>query len=77
LNENIKEAVVETVKEDVETDEEHIERHAERQEFNHHIQTLIDERVNHKPIVKSKFKLVDCMYILRDGKFVVIKDERE
>jgi recombinational DNA repair protein RecT len=44
---------------------ERIERHAERQEFNDHINNLIDERVQYKPIVKSKYKLVNGVYVIR------------
>ena len=70
LPENIREDIVEKEpnKEVIaeETHVERIERHAERQRFTNHINNLIDERVQYKPIVKSKFKLVDGMYILRD-----------
>ena len=44
---------------------EQIERHAERQEFNDHINNLIDERVQYKPVVKSKYKLINEVYVLR------------
>ena len=68
INENISEEIVKTepnkdVKE--ESHIERIERHAERQQFNDHINKLIDERVKYKQIVKSKFMLVDGMYVLR------------
>ena len=66
--ENISEEIVKTepnkeVKE--ETHVERIERHAERQQFNDHINNLIDQRVQYKPIVKSKYKLVNEVYVLR------------
>jgi hypothetical protein len=44
---------------------ERIERHAERQEFTDHINNLIDQRVQHNPIVKYKYKLVNEVYVLR------------
>jgi len=72
LNENIKEDIAPpTVQEYVETYQERIEKQAETQQSDDHINNLIDERVNYKPIVKSKFKLVDGMYILRDEKHVM------
>jgi hypothetical protein len=42
-----------------------IERHASRQEYNDYINNLIDERVKYKPIIKSKFKMVDGVYVIR------------
>jgi len=42
-----------------------IERHASRQEYNNYINNLIDQRVQYKPIIKSKFKMVDGIYVIR------------
>jgi hypothetical protein len=63
--------IVEDVKKEAEpiaeeTYQERIERHAERQQFNDHINSIIDNRIQYKPIVKSKFKQVEGMYVIRD-----------
>jgi len=65
-NENIRDDVKkesETVAE--ESHKERIERHAERKQFTDHINSIIDERVRYKPIVKSKYKLVNAVYVIR------------
>jgi len=63
-NENdIIEKIPENVKETEPIKDVNQESAQEREDF---INNLIDERVQYKPIVKSKFKLVDGMYILRD-----------
>jgi hypothetical protein len=63
-NENIRDVKEkETVVEESYIDR--IERHAERKQFNDYITNLIDERVRYKPIVKSKYKLVDGSYVIR------------
>ena len=63
-NENIRDVKEsETVAEESHT--ERIERRAERQRFNDHINNLIDERVQYKPIVKGKFKMIDGVYVIR------------
>ena len=60
-NENIRDDVKkENEKQDVNQESQ------ERQEFNDHINNLIDTRIRYKPIVKSKFKQVDGLYILRE-----------
>jgi hypothetical protein len=69
LHEELPEDLNENIREDVAAEESHIERverHAERQQFNDHINNLIDERVKYKPIVKSKYKLINEVYVLRD-----------
>ena len=69
LPENIREDIVEKEpNKEVIAEESHIERierHAERQQFNDHINNLIDERVQYKPIVKSKYKMMDGSYVIR------------
>ena len=69
LHEELPDEIPENIREDVAAEESHIERverHAERQQFNDHINNLIDERVKYKPIVKSKYKLINEVYVLRD-----------
>ena len=68
LPENEKETIRDEKESEPVAEESHIERierHAERQEFNDHINNLIDERVQYKPIVKSKYKLVNGVYVIR------------
>jgi len=62
-NENIRDVKKEDAVE--ESHIERIERHASRQEYNDYINNLMDERVKYKPIVKSKFKMVDGVYVIR------------
>ena len=62
-NENIRDVKKEDAVEESPIDR--IERHASRQEYNNYINNLIDERVKYKPIVKSKFKMVDGVYVIR------------
>ena len=68
LPEDLNEHIREDVKTEVAAEESHtierIERHAERQQFNDHINNLIDERFKYKPIVKSKYKLVNEVYVV-------------
>jgi hypothetical protein len=71
IPENISELSAENGSVEEETDTERIERHSQREEFNNHINNLIDERVKHNkpaPIVipKSKFKFIDGVYVLRE-----------
>ena len=69
LHEELPEDLNENIREDVAAEESHtverIERHAERQQFNDHINNLIDERFKYNPIVKSKYKLINEVYVLR------------
>ena len=66
-NENENENIRDVKKEDA-VEESHInmiERHASRQEYNDYINNLIEQRVKYKPIIKSKFKMVDGVYVIR------------
>jgi len=63
-NENIRD-VKKAKPVDEESHIDRIERHASRQEYNDYINNLIDERVQYKPIVKGKFKMVDGVYVIR------------
>jgi len=60
-NENIRDDVKkENEKQDVKQESQ------ERQQFTDHINSIIDTRIRYKPIVKTKFKMIDGVYVIRE-----------